>query len=81
MFCPNCGKPVVSSRCSECGTPLGTSVFLRPYIPSTPQERGQLFKLIFEFAILAPTLAILMFMVGGALLFGLLWVLIRHFLL
>jgi len=81
MFCPNCGKPAAGPSCPECGTPLGTSIFLRPYIPATAQERRQLLKFMLEFFLLAPAVAISTLIIGGALLLGLLWVLIRHFLL
>ncbi|WXJ82233.1 hypothetical protein MHLNE_15940 [Moorella humiferrea] len=79
MFCPNCGKPASDSCCPECGTPLGTSIFLRPYIPATAQEKRQLFEFMFEFALLAPALAILTLMVGGALLLGVLFLMVRQF--
>ncbi|MGB9660740.1 MAG: hypothetical protein ACPL5F_01820 [Moorellaceae bacterium] len=79
MFCPNCGKPVSGSCCPECGTPLGTSIFLRPYIPTTSREKKQLFKLVLELAFLAPVIAVLTFMAGGALFIGLLFLLVRNF--
>ena len=78
MFCPNCGKPVAGTCCPECGTSLGTSIFLRPYIPATVQEGRRLFRLVLEFALLVPVLAILMFLAVAALFLGLLFLLVRH---